>query len=116
MNYEVKQPILGLTEIKNVTLEKHDGVTSLLKSDQEDINISLINAFVDENSFIIPSGVKTLLDIHEDTNYSVYFTVIVEKDVKESTINLGAPMIFNEDNKTMAQCIISDDFSRIKDL
>ena len=116
MNYEVKLPILGLNEIKSVELEKHDGITSLLKSDQKNINISLINAFIDENSFVIPTGVKTVLDINEDTNYSVYFTVIVEKDIHDSSINLGAPMIFNDDNKTMAQCVISEDFTRIKDL
>ena len=116
MNYEVKQPILGLKNIENVELEKHDGITTLLKSDQENINISLINASIDDKNFEIPAGVKTLLDINDNTHYSVYFTVIVDDNIQDSTINLGAPMIFNEDNKTMAQCVISDDLTQIKDL
>ena len=30
---------------------------------------------------------------------------IIDKDVENSVINLGAPFLFNEDNKTVAQCI-----------
>jgi len=116
MNYKVKQPLLGLTDVENVELEKHDGITTLLRSDKANINISLINASVDENHFEIPVGIRTLLDINENTNFSVYFTVIVDNVIQDSSINLGAPIIFNEDNKTMAQCVISDDLTKIKDL
>jgi len=114
MVYEVRQPILGFDDLTEVQIEKHDGVTTVLKSTCDDnLRISLINASIDEKSFEIPLGIKTLLDITESTNYSVYFTVILDEDINNSTINLGSPLIFNEDNKTMAQSIISDDFTTI---
>ena len=116
MNYEVKYPILGLADIQSVELEKNDGLTTMLKSDQKNINMTLINAHVGEETFEIPAGIRTLLDINKDTNYSVYFTVVMEENIENSLINLGAPMIFNEDNKTMAQCVISDDHTQVSEL
>lgn len=100
------------------TLEKHDGLTTILKGCENDcIHITLINTFVDNSSFEIPLAIKALLDINENTNYSVYFVVVLnKKSIQDSTINLGAPMIFNEDNHTMAQASINSELGILSEL
>jgi flagellar assembly factor FliW len=118
VSYEVKNPILGFENIEKVTLEKNDGITSILKGCANDcVQLSLINTFVGESDFLIPSGIKTLLDINDDTNYSVYFVVVLnKKSIQDSTINLGCPMIFNEDNHTMAQISVNTETGTIAEL
>ena len=116
--YEVKKPILGFEKLEKVTLEQSDGLTTVLKGCENDcIHMTLINTFVDGDSFEIPLGIKALLDIEDNTNYSVYFVVVLnKKSIQDSTINLGAPMIFNEDNKTMAQVSLNTEMGTIGDM
>lgn len=117
MIYEVKQPISGFDNIEKVILEKHDELTTVMTChSNNDIKITLVNTAKNRKYFEIPIGIQTLLDINDYTNYSVYFTVILEKNIKNSLINLGAPIIFNEDNKTVAQCIISNDTITLQEL
>mgnify|MGYP000639100481 CR=1 FL=1 len=117
MTYKVKYPLPGFEKIEEVTLEQHDGLTTILKSENDStFKLSLINASTDKKYFEIPIGIKTLLDLNDNTNFSVYFTVIIEKNIHDSTINLGAPIIFNEDNNTTAQCVINNDSTTLREL
>jgi len=117
MIYEVKCPILGFTNTQQVNLESHDGLTTLLTcSKQNELQLTLINTSKDKEYFEIPLAIQALLDINKDTNYSVYFTVIINKIIPKSIINLGAPIIFNEDNKTVAQCVISNDTITLEEI
>lgn len=117
MIYEIKHPLLGFNHIKEVELEKHDGITTILKSkDDNHFHLSLVNSAKDKKYFEIPIAIKVLLDINDNTDYSVYFTVIIDKNIHNSTINLGAPIVFNEDNYCVAQCVISDDLTTVREL
>lgn len=117
VTYTVKKPIYGFAEIESVDLVKNDGMTSILQDEQSGIQLSLINTFIGEENFEVPASIKALLDINDDTNISVYFVVVLNKsDLSQSTINLGAPMIFNEDNQTMAQMSISTESSTLAEL
>lgn len=117
MIYEVKCPILGFDNTEQVNLESHDGLTTLLTcSKQNELKLTLINAATDKEYFEIPLAIKVLLDINKQTNYSVYFTVIINKIIPKSIINLGAPIVFNEDNKTVAQCVITTDTITLEEI
>lgn len=117
MIYKVKYLILGFENVDEVKLETHDGLTTLMTCINENkLQLTLINSDNSKKYFEIPIEIKTLLDINDTTNYSVYFTVIIDKIIHKSVINLGAPIIFNEDNKTTAQCVINDNSISIRDL
>lgn len=109
MKYIVKQAILGFEDVKEVTIENKDGITCLLKSVNEDtyMQIALVHANSDVN-FEVSLEIQELLNLKDDSTCSVYFPVIIDKDVEKSVINLNAPFLFNEDNKTVAQCNINE--------
>lgn len=117
MKYTVKHKILGFEDISEVEIEKGDGITSILKGCAEEcIQMSLINAVISSDGFDVPDGIATLLDINEDSNVSIYFVVVIAPDIRNSTINLGAPIVANEDNGTIAQAVISDEQGTISGL
>ena len=109
MQYNVKQPISGFEDVKDVIIENADGITCLLKSanDNSYMQIALVHASSDV-SFEVSDEIQKLLSLKEDSKCSVYFPVIIDKDVEKSVINLNAPFLFNEDNKTVAQCDLSN--------
>ncbi len=103
MKYTVKKPIAGFEEVNEVELVSTDGIATHMKStDNDSMNMVLLNSVMNENE-IVPKFIIALLDIDENTNYSVYFSVVINQDISKSLINFAAPLIFNEDNKTMAQ-------------
>ncbi|MCK9162241.1 MAG: flagellar assembly protein FliW [Arcobacteraceae bacterium] len=117
VKYSVKKPIYGFEDIQEVEIEKNDGITSVLNEVGGDVQMTLINAFVDDEHIEIPSSIKTLLDINDNTNVSISFVVVLNNsDLTKSAINLGSPIIFNEDNKTMAQVSINTEMSTIEKL
>jgi len=117
ITYTIKYPLPGFDHIEEVYLKKKDKITSLLKSTNDNnFHLYLINAATDKKYFEIPLGIKTLLDINDTTNYSVYFIIIIDIEFHNSTINLGAPILFNEDNCSVAQCIINNDATTIREL
>ena len=110
MQYTVKQPILGFEDVKEVSIENKDGITCLLKSINENtyMQIALIHANSDINFDVLPD-IQNLLDLKDDSNCSIYFPVIIDKNIENSVINLNAPFLFNEDNMTVAQCILNEE-------
>lgn len=118
MTFQVKSPILGFEHLTSVNISNNDGLTSLLTSNQdENFKISLINAHNDANSFTIHPSAKALLDIQPNTTISIYFVVVVNQaSIESSVINLGAPMIFNEDNRTMMQTTITSDHTALENI
>lgn len=109
MNYTVKQAISGFEDVKEVVIENADGITCLLKSTEEDnyMQIALVHAS-SEIDFEVSDEIQKLLDLNKDTKCSIYFPVVIDVDVEKSVINLNAPFLFNEDNKTVAQCILGE--------
>jgi flagellar assembly factor FliW len=59
-----------------------------------------------EYSFDVPLSVRVLLDINENSNVLVYNVVVIQNPLDESCINFIAPLIFNQDNATMAQAVL----------
>jgi len=116
--YSVKRPFIGFEHINEIIIESNDGLTSVLHSSNNDdfFRLTLIHAATDKKYFEIPIEVKPSLKLSDTSKYSVYFTVVIHKNIHDSVINLGAPIVVNEDNKTIAQCIISNDTTTIREI
>jgi len=109
MQFELKQPLLGFESIKEMKLTKIDDIFMQLENVTEDAkpSFTLINPFVLKPYEIeIPDSILALLDIKEDTNILIFNIVVIQNPLENSAVNFVAPIIFNTDNKTMAQTIL----------
>lgn len=111
MKYDVKSPILGFEDMSIVKLEKIDDMfVTIRDANNENISLTLANPYLlREYSFDIPLSVKVLLNIKEDSKLSVYNVVVIQDPLDMSCINFLAPIVFNEDEKTVAQIILGKD-------
>jgi flagellar assembly factor FliW len=107
MIFDVKAPIPGFDQIKQVELEKIDDFFMQLKSCDDDTTFMLINPFLlREYDFEVPEYFKNLLELKEDSNILILNIMIVATPIENSVINFIAPLIFNTDNKSVAQVIL----------
>lgn len=108
MQYEVKSTILGFDQITKVELTPIDEMFATLKScDGRDISFTIVNPYLlREYSFDLPTTIRVLLDINEDSKVVVYNIAVIQDPLDESCINFLAPLIFNQDNATMAQAVL----------
>jgi flagellar assembly factor FliW len=108
MSYEVKGQILGFDNTMNVNINEVDELFStMIDADNENISFTLINPYMlREYSFDVPTDLKILLDIKEDSKINVYTIVIIQKPLEKSTINFLAPIIVNEDSKKIGQTVL----------
>jgi len=111
MIYEVKKPILGFEDVSKVKLEEIDTLFATLKAEDKDVpSFTLVNPYaLKEYSFDIPKDVQILLDIKENSNILVYNIVVLHNPITDSVVNFKAPLVFNKDNKTMAQFILDNE-------
>ncbi len=109
MNYEVKGHILGFENMFNVEIHEVDELfTTMIDSDSKEISFTMLNPYaLREYSFDLPSDVKVLLEIHEQSNINVYNIVVIQKPLEDSTINFLAPIIVNNDNHRVAQVVLN---------
>ncbi len=111
MKYDVKSPILGFENMSAIVLEKIDDMfVTIRDADNENISLTLVNPYaLREYSFDIPLSTKVLLNIKEDSKLSVYNVVVIQEPLDMSCVNFLAPIIFNEDEQTVAQLILGND-------
>ena len=107
----VKSPILGFEDITKMKLEKIDDIfMKLSNADALLPCFTLVNPFAlwDKYSFEIPSAIQVLLDLQEGKTQDILIAniMVVYKEITDSTINFIAPIVFNFDNKTMAQVVL----------
>lgn len=109
MHYTVKSPILGFEDMNTIKFEKIDDMFATVRDvNNEDISFSLVNPYsLREYSFDISASVKILLDIDENSRLSVFNIVVIQSPLDNSCVNFLAPLIFNEDNKTVAQLVLN---------
>jgi flagellar assembly factor FliW len=108
MQYEVKSSILGFDQITSVEIARIDELFLTLKSAANaNINFTLVDPYLlREYSFDVPTSIRILLDINEKSNLLVYNVVVIQDPLDESCVNFLAPLIFNQDNATMAQVVL----------
>lgn len=110
MQFDLKVPLLGFESIKQLELEKIDEIFMRLKAtDADELSFTLINPFLLRNyEFEIPTPTQELLEVNDDSNLLIYNIIVIQNPIENSRINFIAPLVFNTDNQTMAQIIISD--------
>lgn len=110
MEYAVKSPILGFEDMDSIKLEKIDEMfVTIRDSKNENVSLTLVNPYsLREYSIDIPLSIKVLLDINENSKLSVYNVVVIQEPLDMSRVNFLAPLIFNEDNNTVAQLVLEE--------
>ena len=110
MKFEVSLPLLGFEDVKEVELQKIDDVFMKMHSlKDENVSFILINPFaLREYDFEVPEDIKKLLEITEKSNLLIFKIVLIQKPIADSIVNFVAPIIFNEDNKRVAQIILAN--------
>jgi flagellar assembly factor FliW len=107
MQYEVKSTILGFENIQCVELHEIDELFAALKGCDGGVSFTVVNPYaLREYSFDLPTTVRVLLDINENSKVVVYNIAVIQDPLDESCINFIAPLIFNQDNATMAQAVL----------
>ena len=108
MVFDVKSPILGFDELAKVELRGVDGFFSSLKNAEGDVPaFTLVNPYaLREYSFDIPTSIKVLLDLKEESKVEVFNIVVLQNPIENSAVNFLAPLIFNHDNMTMGQAVL----------
>jgi flagellar assembly factor FliW len=111
MKFDIKVPLLGFDDLKQVELKKIDDIFMKMTScDNEHISFTLINPFVlREYDFELPDKVKELLEIDEKSNILILNIVVTQIPIENSAINFVGPLVFNTDNQTAGQVILPDD-------
>ncbi|MEA1892242.1 MAG: flagellar assembly protein FliW [Campylobacterota bacterium] len=110
MKFDLIAPLLGFPEVKQVELEKIDDIFMKMVS-LEDANISftLIDPFaLRDYDFEVPTNLKELLEIDENSNMIILNIVLIQTPIENSVVNFIGPLIFNTDNKKVAQVILSE--------
>ncbi len=111
MVFDVKYPILGFENVTSFDFDAVDDNFATIKAvDNGGIpSFTLINPFVlREYTFDIPTSIRSLMDIKEDSNILVYLILIVKRPFNESLANFLAPIVLNIDNKTLSQVILDE--------
>lgn len=108
MSYRVRGQILGFDNTMDVKINEVDELFStMIDSENENISFTMVNPYLlREYSFDLPTDLKVLLQIKEDTNFSVYNIVVIQEPLEKSSINFLAPIVVNEDNKTIGQAVL----------
>ncbi len=107
MTFDVKIPILGFEQIKQVKIEKIDDFFIKLTSLDDETIFMLINPFmVRDYDITIPDFFKNLLKLKKDSDMLVLNIMIVSKPIETSVINFLAPLVFNKDEKSVAQVLL----------
>lgn len=107
--YEVKSSLLGFENISQMEIHNIDNLFSTMQdSNNKNISFTIINPYVlREYSFDLPSDIKILLDINENSKVSVYNIVVIQEPLEKSVINFLAPIIVNNDNNKIAQAVLN---------
>ncbi len=108
MSYKVKSHILGFENTHEVEITEIDELFATMKDiDNDGISFTLVNPYMlREYSFDVPKATQALLELKEDSKVKVYNIVVIQKPLEESLVNFLAPIVVNEENKTLAQVVL----------
>lgn len=107
MTIKIVAPIFGFEKIYEVNFEKIDDF--FVKIESDDILLTMIDpSKLREYSFDVPLHYKEILKIQEKDDISVYNIVIINSDIKKSTINFVAPILINTKQNILAQIALDE--------
>jgi len=105
MKYKVVYPILGFEDEKEYELTQIEG--PFYKLEGKKASFTLIDPFFLRNDydFEIEDEVAKKLKLNEN-NVLVLNIVTLNTPFEESTVNFAGPLIFNKEDKLMAQIVL----------
>ena len=105
MKYKIVYPILGFEDEKEYELTHIEG--PFYKLEGKKASFTLIDPFFlrDDYDFEIDDEIANNLKLIPE-NVMVLNIMAVEKPFENSTVNFAAPLIFNKDDKLMAQVVL----------
>jgi flagellar assembly factor FliW len=108
--FDAKYPILGFESVHSYDFQVADeNFATIRNTEDEAPAFTLINPFVlRDYKFEIPPSVKSMIELKDNSNILIYLILIVKNPFKESMANFLAPVLFNVDNKTMAQVVLDE--------
>lgn len=109
MTFQFKAPILGFEKIQEVEFEERDDFFATLEDKSgSGLFFTLVNPYrLREYSFDLTPETQTLLGISANSNLMVYNILALGRPSEASVVNFLAPLVFNCDNKTVAQVVLS---------
>jgi len=85
MSYEVRGDILGFEETKKVEITEQDDLFSTMTdSNNKEISFTMVNPYsLREYSFDVPTDLRVILDINENSKINVYNIVVIQEPIEE---------------------------------
>lgn len=106
--YQVKTPIGGFDNYKEVSIEQFDIYLSTINLG-EDETISIINSkYLTNIDIDFSQEFLDLLEVNDSTSFDIFFTTVIQNPIRDSRVNMGAPLIVNNDKKLIGQYVIDD--------
>lgn len=108
MSYNVRGEILGFSDTVAVEINVIDDLFStMVDTNNENVSFTIVNPhLLREYSFDIPTDIKVLLEINEESKIVIYNMLVIQKPLEKSCINFLAPIIINLDNNKLAQTVL----------
>lgn len=112
--FEMVKPILGYEDEKEFVIIQHRENSQFtwlqsLKTPELAFVVTIAGLFGIDYSFEVPDDIQENLDIHEvEDVLALNIVYIPHENPRASTINLLAPLIFNEKNHKGAQVVLSN--------
>ncbi len=104
MNYDVVLPIAGFEDETAFNYEKIDNFFSLITTEESGIELKLMNFNALSNiSFELDEKYIKALQIKDYSDISIYYVFVIQNPIKNSVLNMYAPIIFNKRTNKMGQ-------------
>lgn len=111
LTYHFTKGLPGFEDLKDFNLQEHNEVFSLLSAaDQPEVIFITVNPFdfVPDYEFELSSEVIEALEIQEREQVGVRCIVTWHSDRKKITVNLLAPVIFNNGKQLAKQIVLQN--------
>lgn len=108
--YKVVLPLLAFEKAKELEVEKIDEFFSILKLD-DGTKIAIVSISVlDKVSFDFEVKQELLdkLKVRSKDDFDIYFPLVKQEPIKNSIVNLVAPILINEKDKLIAQYVVNE--------
>lgn len=103
--YKVKTPIGGFDNCKEVAIEQFDiYLSTLILNKDESINI-INSKYLTNLNIDFSEDFLKLLEVNDENDFDIYFTTVIQNPIRDSRVNVGAPLIINEEKKIIGQFI-----------
>ena len=110
MVFQAMSPIPGFAHIGSMEIGKIDDFFMRSKSQDDETSFTLVNPYMlREYPYEMPPYYRDILGITQDSAILTLAKMKVATLIEAITVNFIAPLVFNTDNKTMAQILLDQE-------